>query len=214
MLHLFVFLQKTRAMVNKRWYIVFILCVGFLSGCTKETLCIVEGSLPGKEYDGETIYLVPFTKRGEFRIDSVQIQNGTFTIKREIGEDDICILRARPLLRLSLQELLVVIEPGHVKVNIGSTSSASGAPLNDELQRWKENKELTDQFRRQALTELNSKKDTAWYDQRIQDLHEVSLNYNIQFVERNKDNKLGRFVYSMIRHQLTPEQDKTFAISE
>ncbi len=160
------------------------------------------------------MYLVPFKREGEFKIDSVQIRNGSFTVQRVIDDADICILRTRPLLRLSLQELLVVIEPGQVKVSIGATSSATGTLSNDELQRWKESKMFTDQFRQQAKAELDSKKDTAWYNQRMQELHDVSLNFNVKFVERNKDNKAGRFVYSMIHHQLTPEQVEAFAITE
>ena len=40
--------------------------------------------------------------------------------------------------RLGFQPLLVVVEPGEVKVVVDSISSASGTPQNDSLQVWKE----------------------------------------------------------------------------
>ncbi len=48
------------------------------------------------------------------------------------------VLRLRHLLRIYIQELLVVTEPGTIHVKADSVGSVTGTPQNDALQKWKE----------------------------------------------------------------------------
>ena len=69
---------------------------------------MIEGTLPSVKYDGEWIYLVPM-ENAPGRVDSVKITNASFSFSGQ-GEE-MRVLRLRHLLRIYIQELLVVTEP-------------------------------------------------------------------------------------------------------
>ena len=74
---------------------------------------VIEGTLPSVKYDGEWIYLVPM-ENAPGRVDSVKITNASFSFSGQ-GEE-MRVLRLRHLLRIYIQELLVVTEPGTIHV--------------------------------------------------------------------------------------------------
>jgi hypothetical protein len=164
-------------MMRKCIYCLLPVC---LLSCNRQ-LAVIEGSLPDTAYDGELVYLVPVKGATAENVDSTYINHGAFRFELAAGKDseDVCIIRTRPLLRIKLQELLVIKEPGRLRVKLDSVSSASGTPLNDSLQLWKEQKE-------------RSGNDYALY--------------TFLFVMRNKDNTAGRFVYELSKSLFTPEQ--------
>ena len=90
------------------------------------------------KYDGEWIYLVPM-ENAPGRVDSVKITNASFSFSGK-GEE-MRVLRLRHLLRIYIQELLVVTEPGTIHVKADSVGSVTGTPQNDALQKWKEGRE-------------------------------------------------------------------------
>lgn len=55
--------------------------------------------------------------------------------------EEMRVLRLRHLLRVYIQELLVVTEPGTIHVKADSVGSVTGTPQNDALQKWKEGRE-------------------------------------------------------------------------
>ena len=55
--------------------------------------------------------------------------------------EEMRVLRLRHLLRIYIQELLVVTEPGTIHVKADSVGSVTGTPQNDALQKWKEGRE-------------------------------------------------------------------------
>ena len=71
---------------------------------------VIEGTLPSVKYDGEWIYLVPM-ENAPGRVDSVKITNASFSFSGQ-GEE-MRVLRLRHLLRIYIQELLVVTEAGN-----------------------------------------------------------------------------------------------------
>ena len=99
---------------------------------------VIEGTLPSVKYDGEWIYLVPM-ENAPGRVDSVKITNASFSFSGQ-GEE-MRVLRLRHLLRIYIQELLVVTEPGTIHVKADSVGSVTGTPQNDALQKWKEGRE-------------------------------------------------------------------------
>lgn len=153
--------------------------VCLLTACSSSPrVGVIEGTLPDLSFDGEQLYLVPIQGATSENVDSVRIANGLFRFEKAVDEPRLFILRLRPVLRLRVQELLVVVEPGaRATVALGAPSSGSGTALNDSLQQWKEN------------MAQNS-------------------TYNYNFVKNNKENVVGAFVYSMIKGSLTPEQIK------
>lgn len=86
---------------------------------------VIEGTLPSLKYDGEWIYLVPM-ENAPGRVDSVKITNASFSFSGQ-GEE-MRVLRLRHLLRIYIQELLVVTEPGTIHVKADSVGSVTGTP--------------------------------------------------------------------------------------
>ena len=160
--------------------------------------------------DGEKIYLVPLFNPSKERVDSTIIANGKFMFEEDIDSTEIFILRTKPELRLHLQELLVVKEPGCLVVKIGSVSIASGTPLNDSLQRWKENKMIFDV----ALSELrrnyqaSDSVEQARIKQQSDSISARNLEFHFNFVKNNYDNVVGKMVYRMVSSAFTEEQKR------
>jgi hypothetical protein len=170
-------LEIPRRMMRICIYCLLPVCI---LSCNRQ-LAIIEGSLPDTSYDGELVYLVPVKGATVDNVDSTYISRGAFRFESAIGKGgrDVCIIRTRPLLRLKLQELIVIKEAGRLQVKLDSVSSASGTALNDSLQLWKEQKE-------QAGSDY--------------------AGYTFRFVMHNKANAAGRFVYELSKYLFTPEQ--------
>ncbi|MDR1645851.1 MAG: DUF4369 domain-containing protein [Tannerellaceae bacterium] len=158
-----------------------------LLGCREQEFAVIEGRLPDARYDGEFVYLVPLRNATAANVDSARIQQDAFRFERptdRVGEE-VFIVRTRPLLRLALQELLIILEPGRLHLTLDTLSSARGTALNDSLQQWKKWKE----------TQGRSGQDDA--------------QYNYRFVMHNRGNAAGRLVYELSKSSFTPQQRQT-----
>jgi hypothetical protein len=110
------------------------------SGC-KETssslnYCHITGEVTDSGLEGVSIYLVPYYgPKDAAHVDSAEIKNGQF----EFSIDTLMLANiiVDYHYRMNTQQLLVVTEPGELKVKIGVDSSASGTEQNDILQSWK-----------------------------------------------------------------------------
>jgi len=160
------------------------------------------------------IYLVPFENAVKERVDSTFIKDGAFQFAGYAKIPEIYIIRAKPVLRYNLEELLLVREPGELTVKIGKNSSVQGTPLNDSLQYWKERKmrfdfvnaELVKQFR---VADEASK---PGIQQRADSLHVDAINFHFNFVLNNKNNIVGQFVQKIMSSSFTAEQKKKLDI--
>ena len=103
---------------------------------------VIEGTLPSVKYDGEWIYLVQL-ENAPGRVDSVKITNASFSFSGQ-GEE-MRVLRLRHLLRIYIQELLVVTEPGTIHVKADSVGSAlrKMMPFRNGKRGGKRSKRLT-----------------------------------------------------------------------
>jgi len=171
---------------------------------------VIEGTLPSEKYDNEMVYWVPFEGESPKPIDSVQIHKNTFhLVISPHNRNKMGIIRIKkPLHRLNLQDILVFTEPGTVQVKFDSYSSATGTPLNDVLQNWKDRKQAYDK----DIYELRKKYKTADAndkDKIKKESENISAAYYddvYQIVNKNKDNEVGKFIYSIHKSSFTPEQ--------
>lgn len=189
----------------------------FLLACSEKDHLSISGTVPGTEYDGEFIYLVPFTGATLENIDSTTIEQGRFRFEKNTArQNEMAILRTRPLLRLTLQELLVVIEPGELEVSLDKESKASGTTLNESLQEWKEKKTQTDEARilLKQMWQVADDRSKEELQTQLDRLKEDAAIYNYAFVQKNKDNIVGQFVYSMIESGLTEQQKNLLNINQ
>lgn len=120
------------------------------------------------------------------------------------------VLRLRHLLRIYIQELLVVTEPGTIHVKADSVGSVTGTPQNDALQKWKEGREKMQEayhFIRTGLRNATGK--DSLHLIRIRDsLRMQEQETNFLFLKEQGNNTLGTFMRKMVRGSLTEEQQK------
>lgn len=111
--------------------------------------CRILGTI-NPHWNGRNIYLVPLMGPTDAaHVDSAVIKNGRF----EFATDTVgmAVIRVGYRYRMGLQELLVVTEPGEVRVHIDSISSGGGTPQNDSLSKWKQAVALRDSELRECL---------------------------------------------------------------
>ena len=186
-----------------------------LLGCQTGNRFMIKGKMPDASYNGEWIFLVPFENASKETVDSVLIANSEFQFEGSAKMPEIYIIRAKPVLRFTLQELLVVREPGEMIVTIGNNSRVGGTALNDSLQRWKEQKgkadilyeELRQQFK------LANETDQAVIKQKANSLNTLNVDFNYTFVRNNLDNVVGKFVNKVMGESFSPVQKKSLNLN-
>lgn len=185
----------------------FLILFLILTACQSNSGFIIKGQLPDKTYDGEVIYLVPLENAIKERVDSATIRDGKFHFQGETKKSEIYIIRAKPILRFRLEELLVVREPGEVIVTIGTNSSASGTALNDSLQHWKEKKKIFDSLNEGLVNRLRIADESEKFtlNQKADSLSKFAKDFHSKFVENNKNNIVGKFVEKIMGSSFSRE---------
>ncbi len=117
----------------------------FFASCQEDKTYTIEGSIyGGRNFEDQTIYLVPFTGSTAGSVDSAVIHDSRFRFSGTAPKDEVYIVRMRPMMRLFIDEVILVREPGHIHVKLSDVSTASGTPLNDSLQNWRDFKQDLD----------------------------------------------------------------------
>lgn len=166
---------------------VMMLCNCGGAGSDATGKCRIHGTIPG-QYNGKRIFLVPLTgpQTAEY-VDSIEIKDGKF----EFATDTV--MMAKILVdyhyRLGVQPLLVVTEPGDVKVEIGSHSHATGTPLNDSLEKWK----VATEAHNQGMLTMNKGNQKAKADS----IHLDYKMYTRRMAANTKGTVLGDFLESL-----------------
>lgn len=172
--------------------IVFIAC--------QDKTCHISGTIPEK-YNGKKIFLVPTTNDNRFNVDSVVIENGKF----EFSSDTMMLaeIRVDYHYRMGLQPLLVVVEPGEVRVRVDSISSAVGTLQNDSLDKWKQQKQKHDfqyMHLKMLVQNLNKEGDTIQankYKAMAYDYHLNFKNYTRQLAGNLPEGILRDFLSAL-----------------
>jgi hypothetical protein len=182
-----------------------------LSGCQTGHRFTIKGQMQDDSSDGEMIYLVPLENSTKARMDSSIITKGTFEFEGSRETPEIYIIRAKPILRLTLQELLVVKESGKIIVKIGKNSRVSGTALNDSLQRWKEKKMMSDSLYAELREQykLASEADQQFIKHKADSLNRENIDFNFNFVLKNQSNVVGKFVSKIMAESFSSEQKRS-----
>ncbi len=97
--------------------------------------CVIEGTV-NPRFEGKKIFLVPLNgPQDAAHVDSVVIKDGKFRFVKDTTQLEV--IRVDYHFRTGVQDLLVVTEPGRLKVVIDSISDSQGTPQNDSLSKWK-----------------------------------------------------------------------------
>jgi thiol-disulfide isomerase/thioredoxin len=120
--------------------ILFLAATALLvSSCGEKDAFTIKGKLPNGTYDGQQVYLKTLDSnwKGLVAIDTVNVVDGEFFFKglakegatvHFISLDDAPGFMSRPVL--------VVVEPGHIEVDLDSVSSVKGTLSNDAYQAF------------------------------------------------------------------------------
>ncbi len=127
-----VFFFKTKKM--KKLLVILFSLVTFV-GCNKNQ-CLISGKVNDENLNEKWIFLVPVFNSDSLGVDSVVIKNNKFQF--ECNKEYLADIRIDYHYRFNKENLLVITEPGEVKVVIDSVSCGNGTPQNDSLQFWKE----------------------------------------------------------------------------
>lgn len=188
---------------------IYLLLFFAIVACNTKNKFTINGELADKTYDGEWIYLVPMVNAPVERVDSTVIKNGKFTFEAKVDSPEIYIIRGRPLIRLSVQELLVVKEPGVVSARLNHDSWAGGTALNDSLQEWKVQKNFADSLMTNLREQFMTLTDSVQRNnikQKADSLRTEVTNFNFNFIQNNKTNVVGELVYKMSKNGFSPDQ--------
>ena len=161
--------------------------------------CRIEGTVNGEQYEGKRIFLVPLTGPATAEtVDSMEITGGKFHFEPDSAQMYKILLDYH--YRINLQPLLVVGEPGTVRVSIDTVSHAVGTPLNDTLEQWKAETEKHNhrmRVMRASMAELANAGDTAQASrlkQRSDSFHLAYKNYTRQLAKSVEGSPLGTFL--------------------
>lgn len=186
----------------------FFILLMFLVSCQSGNKYSIAGHLPDKSYDGETIYLVPLENAVKERVDSTVIKDGAFRFEGRLTVPEIYVIRAKPVLRYNLEELLLVREPGELTATIDKKSSVQGTQLNDSLQYWKERKMRFDFVNAELVKQFRDADDStkAVLKHKADLLNADALNFHFNFVLNNQKNIVGQFVQKIMGSSFSEEQ--------
>lgn len=103
----------------------------------------IHGRIEGN-FDGQKIYFCPQPHPTADIVDSTVVRGGAFFFRipaDSLYVADLTLSRRAPGFA---ERLLIAVEPGILEVTLGAPSHASGTPVNDALQQWKEQLQGTD----------------------------------------------------------------------
>ena len=171
-----------------------------------DALCHIEGVVNGEQYEGKRIFVVPLNgpATAEY-VDSMEITDGKFHFTKDFTEDTMQMYKI--LLdyhyRFGVQPLIVVGEPGTIRITIDSVSHATGTPQNDSLEKWKVQTEIHNLElvrMRKNVTTLHKTGDTAqasYIKQRADSFHLAYKNYTRRMAKSLEGSVLGNFLKNM-----------------
>jgi uncharacterized protein YerC len=194
---------------NKTTKLFSYLAILLFIACTKSGT-VIEGLLPNENYDKQVVYWVPMEGASSETVDSTYIHKNMFRlVVSPYNRNKIGIIREKPQFRLDLQDILVFTETGTVHVKFDSISSASGTPLNETLQKWKNSKMLHDRETYALRKELRTANtaDESRIKEEIEKKSAIHYNDVYQIVFENKNNEVGKFIHSLYKSFFTPEQN-------
>ncbi len=175
----------------------------FFSCQQNDGKCHIEGTVNGEQYEGKRVFVVPMNgpKTAEY-VDSMEIKDGKFHFTKDFTKDTVQMYKV--LLdyhyRFGLQPLIIVGEPGTIRVSIDTVSHAVGTPQNDSLEQWKVRTEIHNYQlgkMRQNILALQKQGDSVqakYIQQRADSVHLVYKNYTRRLAKNLEGQVLGDFL--------------------
>lgn len=181
--------------------ISYIVLIFIIASCSSDNSYKIDGTLyGGASFEGETIYMVSFGSSSVEDQDSAVIRNGRFHFEGSVDQPEVCELRMRPMMRLFIDKLVLIKEPGHVWVTLSKQSVAHGTALNDSLQQWREYKTKVDSVMYALSKKLKHAEgeEQEALEQEYDEVRHDFTKHNKEVVQRN-DNVFGDYIDRYVR---------------
>ena len=188
-------------------FLTYYLALLLFTACANRS--VIEGALPSDRYDKQVVYWVPMEGASSKTVDSTHINKNTFRLVISAhNQNKLGIIRVRPQFRLALQEIVVFTEAGTVQVKLDSISSSSGIPLNEVLQHWKDRR-MAYNLQCRAFNQRFKIADANEAIEIQREFEKADSAYHsdvFRMIVENKDNAVGKFIYSRYKSFFTAEQ--------
>ena len=200
----FNFMSKRKEWMVMSVSLFHLFTLSLLLGCQQanDGKCHIEGVVIGEQYEGKRIFLVPNSGPATMEtVDSMEITNGKFHFEPDSIQMYKILLDYH--YRMGLQPLIIVGEPGTIKVTIDSISHATGTPQNDSLEQWKiltQDHHMQQAMMRRSIMNLTKQGDSIQakaIQQRADSFHLVYKNYTRQMAKNMEGSVLGDFLKSL-----------------
>jgi hypothetical protein len=191
-----------------RSIIISLLSLLIFSSCTTKDSFVINGKVSDVALNGSKIYLValdgPITKD----VDSTVVKDNRFMFRKSADSLKIWILRVPLKITSSVEDLVVVAEPGTLTAELSGNSSGRGLKLNEKLQVWKDDKNSYDSLQWSLYKQKNETTDPEIADS----LMTLSVNLNqlnkaeiLQLINENLYNGIGLLLTKVYYNDLTPD---------
>lgn len=184
-------ITEKRTGMNKYFFYLAALLF-FLSGCqsAERQAMYIDGQI-STEHNGQIMYLVPRPHATTETVDSVFIKDGSFafSVAADSAIYDLTISRRA---HANIQRLLLVAEPGTLHVSMDISSTATGTPLNNQLQHWKELME-------------SAGKTAAIMKQKRDSIYQNFGDSTFCFIKQNM-NPLGGYLFMTLENMFSEQQ--------
>ncbi len=158
----------------------------------------ITGTLPSKQYDGNKVYLVPAEGSNPSNVDSTIIKDGRFVFTGDT--ERVSIIRLKPILRMKIQELLVVTEGGVITAKLDFNSIGGGTSQNNLLQTWKDlalksNRDFA--MMQIAKNKGVNNEELTLLERKYSASHSALLLFTKQVIHEHKSSTLSNFLSNM-----------------
>ncbi len=164
----------------------------------------INGTTKNANLNGEYIYLFDYEKN--MNIDSVLIENNSFTFNGSATEEKVA--------RVKINRLYadVIIEPGIISLNLETKDSISGTPLNDLKSKYNQsNTEWTNEINKIYEDMVAANKSEDEINSFEGSLDSLYVAKNLDILNVNKSNALGKYIVYDILYSVS---DTEFYISK
>lgn len=189
---------------------LFVLLLILIFSCKDQPAFKVEGMVPDEIFNGSVVYLVALDAPVTRIVDSTYVKNGGFSFSVRADSSIAKILRIPFKYPNAVEDLVVITEPGTIKVTLDEKSHGKGTRLNGILQQWKDDKHIYDSIQWSLFEgrDMNSlRKETV--DSLLNTsklLKEKFLTGVIGMIDENLNNGIGLLLFKIYFDQIPFEK--------
>ncbi len=188
-----------------------------ITSCLKHETFKVDGWVPDTLFEGSKVYLVALDAPVTRNVDSTTVNEGRFMLEVDADSTDVKIFRIPARFPDVIEDLVVIPEPGTIKVVLDSVSCGEGTRLNNILQQWKERKHIHDSIQWSLFVRKNvNESDQTESDSLLEvseRMNDIFLTDIINLLNENLYNGIGLLLFK-IYYDALPAAEKNYVMEQ